>query len=108
VGSQIAGTRSRWHRSGEHPRVDALGLARQRRQPLDRLRIRDLDLPAGRLELVVHEAGAVDRLDRRHDRLGEPGDVADQASEAVGVWWCRGDLDRLASPVHQVNVQAVA
>src|SRR5207247_10432233 len=33
------------------------------------LRVGDLDLPAGEFEPVVHEAGAVHRLDRRADRL---------------------------------------
>jgi hypothetical protein len=32
---------------GQHPGVDPIGLAGQRRQPLHLLRIGDLDLPAG-------------------------------------------------------------
>jgi hypothetical protein len=41
---------------GQHPGVDAVGLAGKRRQSLHLLRVRDLDLPAGELEPVVHEA----------------------------------------------------
>jgi hypothetical protein len=32
--------------AGQHPGVDAVGLAGERRQPLHLLRVRDLDLPA--------------------------------------------------------------
>jgi hypothetical protein len=53
---------------GQHPGVDPVGLAGQRRQPLDLLRVGDLDLPARELEPVVHEARAVHRLDRGADR----------------------------------------
>jgi hypothetical protein len=53
---------------GQHPRVDAVGLARQRPQALDLLRVGDLDLPTTALQRVVHEPRAVHRLDRRLDR----------------------------------------
>jgi hypothetical protein len=53
---------------GQHPGVDAIGLASERRQPLHLLRIGDLDLPARQLEPIVHEARAVHRLDRRADQ----------------------------------------
>ena len=57
---------------GEHPRVDAVGLARQRRQSLDPRRVRDLDVPAQLLEMIVHEPSAVHRLDHAAHRLLEP------------------------------------
>ena len=57
---------------GQHPSVDPVGLAGERRQSLHLLRVRDLDLPAGELEPIVHEARAVHRLDRRADRLAMP------------------------------------
>jgi hypothetical protein len=60
---------------GQHPGVDPVGLARQRRQSLRLLRVGDLDLPAGELEPVVHEAGAVHRLDRGADRCAVPSDA---------------------------------
>jgi hypothetical protein len=60
---------------GQDPGVDPVGLAGQRRQALHLLRVGDLDLPAGQLEPVVHEAGAVHRLDSvacgRLDAAGE-------------------------------------
>jgi hypothetical protein len=43
---------------GQDARVDAVGLAGQRCQPLDARSVGDLDLPAGELELVVDKAGA--------------------------------------------------
>ena len=58
---------------GEHrqdARVDLVGLARQRRQPLDLLRVGDQNLPAEALQRVVNEAGAGHRLD--HPRTGSP------------------------------------
>jgi hypothetical protein len=53
---------------GQHPGIDPVGLAGQRCEPLHLLRVCDLDLPARELELVVHEAGSVHRLDRRPHR----------------------------------------
>ena len=55
---------------GQHPRVDAVGLARQRRQALDLLRVGDLDLPATALKRVMHEPRPVHRLDRRPHATG--------------------------------------
>jgi hypothetical protein len=49
---------------GQHARVDLVGLARQRREPLHALRVGDQYVPALRLERVVHEPRAVHRLDR--------------------------------------------
>ena len=54
---------------GQHPGVDPIGLARERRDPLRPLRIRDPHIPAGELELVVHEPRPGHRLDRRQHRL---------------------------------------
>src|SRR6266516_4622130 len=64
---------------GQHPGVDPVGLAGKRRQALDLLRIRDLDLPAGELEPIVHKACAVHRLDRGADRLAMPIESSRQA-----------------------------
>jgi hypothetical protein len=108
VGSQIAGTRSRRASSGEHPGVDPVGLAGQRGQALDLLRVGDLDLPPGQLKLVVDEPGAVHRFDRGHDRLAKPGGLPGQAPQPISVWRRRGDLDWLTRLVHQVHIQAVA
>jgi hypothetical protein len=40
----------------QHPGIDAVGLAGTRRKPFHLLRVGDLELPAGKLEPVVHEA----------------------------------------------------
>ena len=60
----------------EYPGVDPVGLAGQRRQSFHLDGIGDLDPPAGELELVVDETGAVHRLDRRDDRLAEAADTS--------------------------------
>jgi hypothetical protein len=73
---------------GQHPRVDLVGLAGQRRQTLDLLRVCDLDLPALLLERVVDEASPGHRLDHRVNRLAVAGDLADEAAQAIGVRWC--------------------
>jgi hypothetical protein len=39
------------------------------RQPLHLLRVGDLDLPTVKLEPIVHETGAIHRLDRGTNRL---------------------------------------
>jgi hypothetical protein len=52
---------------GQHLRVDPVGLARQRRQRPRSLRVGDAHIPAGKLELIVHEARAVHRLDHSDD-----------------------------------------
>jgi len=54
---------------GQHPGVDPVGFAGQRCEAFHFLRVGDLDLPALKLEPIVHEARAVHRLDRRVDRL---------------------------------------
>jgi hypothetical protein len=60
---------------GQHPGIDAVGLARQRRQALHLLCISDLDLPTGELEPVVHEPCPVHRLDRGADRRAARSDA---------------------------------
>src|SRR6266496_5094932 len=93
---------------GQHPSVDAVGLAGERRQPFHLLRVRDLDLPTGELELVVDEAGTVHRLDRRADRRPITVDPLRQAMQTVGIRWRRTDLDRRTLGVEQVEVETLA
>jgi hypothetical protein len=93
---------------GQHPRVDPVGLAGQRGQSLHLLRVRDLNLPAGQLEPVVHEARAVHRLDRRADRLAVASETLAQATQTVGVRRRRTDLDSGTLGVEQVEVEALA
>jgi plasmid stabilization system protein ParE len=80
---------------GQYPGVDLVGLASKRRESLHLRRVRDLDLPAVKLELVVDEAGAGHRLDRRLQRLPMPGNA-------------RAHFDRLAGLVEQVKVETLA
>jgi hypothetical protein len=70
---------------GQHPGVDPVGLARERREPFHLLRVGDLDLPTCELEPVVHEAGAVHRLDCRADRLAVARDPLAQAGKSIRV-----------------------
>jgi hypothetical protein len=69
----------------QHPGVNAVGLARERREPLYLLRVGDLDPPAVKLEPIVHEACAVHRLDRCLNRLAVVRETFAQASKSVCV-----------------------
>jgi len=57
---------------GQHARVDAVGLARERRDPLHAPRVGDLDLPARRTEPVPDPHGAAHHLDARLHVGAEP------------------------------------
>jgi hypothetical protein len=93
---------------GQHPSVDPVGLAGQRCEALDLLRIRDLDLPARQLEPIVHEPRAVHRLDRRADRLAMPIESSRQAEQAVGIRRCGTNLDTRSLTVKQMEVETLA
>jgi hypothetical protein len=64
----------------QHACVDPIGLARQRGQPLDLLRVGDQHLPAELLERVVHEPRPVHRLDHRTHRLPITRHASDQTT----------------------------
>lgn len=83
---------------GQHPGVNAVGLTGKRGQALDLGRVCDLDLEAVKLELVVDEAGARHRLDRRPQRLPMASNPGGQAAKTVRVGRRRANLDRLAPP----------
>jgi hypothetical protein len=70
---------------GQHPGVDPVGLAGERCQPLHLLRVGDLNLPTVKLEPIVHEPGAVHRLDRCSNRLAVVREAFAQASKSVCV-----------------------
>ncbi len=93
---------------GQHPSVDPIGLAGQRRQPLHLLRVGDLDLPASALELVVDEARSVHRLNRRTDRRTMTIEPFRQAAQTVGIRWRRTDLDCRTISVEQMEVETLA
>ena len=70
---------------GQHPGIDAVGLAGQRCEAFHLLRVRDLDLPTVKLEPIVHEARTVHRLDRCTDRLTVQLESLAQAAQPVRV-----------------------
>jgi len=88
---------------GQHARVDPVGLASQRSQPLDLLRVGDQYLPAQLLERVVHESRARHRLDHRPHLL--PSQALGDVAQTVGVRRCRGVFDDLASVVDQADIE---
>ena len=93
---------------GQHPGVDAVGLAGERRQPLHLLRVGDLHLPAGALELVVDEARPVHRLDRRPDRLAVPIEPYRQSAQPIDIRRGRTDVDRRTPTVEHMKVETLA
>jgi hypothetical protein len=80
---------------GQHPRVDAVGLAGQGREALDLLGVGDLNVPTEALEGVVYEASTVHRLDGGPYGSAQPCDIAHQAPQRLHVGSYRRDLDRL-------------
>jgi hypothetical protein len=85
----------------QHHRVDLVCLAGQRSEPLDLLRIGDLDIPAHLLERVVDEPGAGHRLDHGADRLAmDLVDPAGQPSERIDVRRDR-ELVEVLSPIRE-------
>src|SRR4051812_31674439 len=91
---------------GQHPRIDLVGLARQRRQPLDLLRVGYLDLPAAALQRVMHKPGAIHRLDRRlpPPRPMPQLDAAREPAQTVSVRRRRAHLDALAPLIEQAVI----
>jgi hypothetical protein len=71
-------------------------------------RVGDLDLPPAELELVVHEAGAVHRLDRSTNRSAVAIESLAQATESVRVRRRCADLDVRTLCVEQVEVETLA
>ena len=92
---------------GQYPGVDPVGLAGERRESFYFLRVGDLDLPTGQLEPVVHEAGAVHRLDRRADRRAVTLEPLRQAAQPICVRRRRANLDGRALTVKQVEVETL-
>ena len=93
---------------GEHPGVDPVGLRHQGRQTLGPQGIGDRDLPAAELELVVHEARAVHRLDGGLHRLAVSSDPIDQRPKAVGIGMYGGHLHRPTRLIEDVHVHPLA
>ena len=93
---------------GQYPGVDPVGLAGQRCEAFHLLRIGDLDLPARQLESVVHETGAVHRLDRGANRRAVPSQTFGQSIEAVCIRRRGTNLERRTVTVKQVEVDTLA
>jgi len=87
--------------------VDLVGLAGQRREPLDLLSIGDVDLPAGELELIVDEASAGHRLDGGADRFSIPIQPHHHSVQPVSIRRNAGDGECAALAVQDVDVQAL-
>jgi hypothetical protein len=80
LGHQITARQRR-----EHPGVDLVGLAGQRRQALDLVRVGDQHVPAVLFELVVNEPRAVHRLDHAADPRALHRGAGRQAAQPVGI-----------------------
>jgi hypothetical protein len=70
---------------GQHPGIDPVRLACERRETFYFLRVGDLDLPASQLEPVVHETRAIHRFDRCADRSAVTLEPLSQTTKTVGV-----------------------
>jgi hypothetical protein len=92
----------------QHPRIDLIRLARQRRQPLDPLRVGDQHLPTVRDQLVVHEPGAVHRLDHPAHRLVVHRDPTGEPVQAVAVRRRGEVIDQLAVARNQADIDSPA
>src|SRR5439155_17594667 len=92
------------------PRVEPIGLARQRRDPLCPLRVCDPHVPAGQLELIVHEPRPRHRLDRRHYRLVAvlAIEFAHQVREPVAIRRARALAEALTVDCERMPVETLA
>ncbi len=93
---------------GEHPGVDPVGLGRERGKGPGPGRIGDEDIPAGELEGVVDEMGAVHRFDDRGHLLTGPCEPADEILQRPPLGRHRSHRDRLACFVEHVHIDLLA
>ena len=92
----------------QHPRVDLVGLARQRRQALDPLRVGDQHLPPVPDQLVVDEPCAVHRLNDPAYWFVIHRHPARQPVQTVPVAGRAEMLDQLTFARDQANVDTLA
>src|SRR6266545_543891 len=91
---------------GQHPGIDRVGLAGQRRDPARLGRVGDPHVPAGELEPVVDEAGAAHRLDHSdHVRIAQS---LRELGQPVRVRRDGADLDTLTVTGEGLPVEALA
>ena len=91
---------------GQHPAVDLVGLTGQRRDPARLDRVGDPHVPAAKLELVVHEAGAAHRLDHRQHRL--IAQSRDQPRQPVTVGRDRADPGTITVTLERLPIKTLA
>jgi hypothetical protein len=92
----------------QHPRVDPVGLARQRRQALDPLRVGDQHLPPIPDQLIVQKPRAVHRLNDPAHRLVIHSDPPRQPIQTVPVTRRAEMLDQLPIARDQAHVDTLA
>jgi hypothetical protein len=93
---------------GQDTRVDPVGLARQRRQALDPLRVGDQHIPAVPLERVMDEARPGHGLDHSAHRRAVLQDPTRQPANTIVVTRDGELLDQLALLRQQTNIEPVA
>ena len=89
---------------GQHPGVDAVGLAGQRGQTLDSLSVSDQHVPAGELELIVDEPGTVHRLDHRPHQHPRPVQLVRQPSQTRTIRRCPQLLSLRAAVIENADI----
>ena len=92
----------------QHARVDLVGLARQRRQPLDPLRVGDQHLPPIPDQLIVHEPRAVHRFHHPANRLVIHSHPTAQPVQPVAIRRRAEMLDQLTLARDQAHIDPPA
>jgi hypothetical protein len=114
LGSQLRGRQpDRRHQIterqlGQHPAVDLVGLARQRREPLDLLRVGDQHLPPMTDQLVMHQPRAVHRLHHPTHRLVVHRNPPRQPVQTVAIRRRREVIDQLPPIGDQAHIHPPA
>jgi hypothetical protein len=91
---------------GEHSRIDLVCLAGERGESFDLYRVGDIDAPPSQLQLVVNEAGAIHRLDRRVHGFLMLLESTDEGTQAPTIRRHPPGVDTLARVVHHVDVHS--
>ncbi len=93
---------------GEHASIDLVGLSSEWRKALGLDCIGDRHVPATELELVVHEAGAVHRLDRCFDGVSERVQARGEGVEGIGIGTHGEDRDHCPVFIEDVDIEPLA
>src|SRR5487761_1209936 len=92
---------------GQHPRIDLVRLAGERGEAFDPHRIGDIDAPSRHLQLVMNEASAVHRLDRRVHRLSVLLKATDEGTQPIAVGQHCPGVDGFATVGHGMDIHAL-